>query len=1038
MTFWPTPVRCWSNLRPDKNGLVTIPADVVKGLPILQIVVSDPVNLLQRVITAPMEDVVTVDLRLAKALDADKPLSFERAVSIVSKDQPLDLESLGSAQLQVYGTFGSLMTLYKTLIGDPRLADFDELAVWHTLEPDAKLDAYSRLASHELHLFLWSYDRGFFDEVVRPYLQNKKEKQFIDHWLLESELSGYTTLWRYNQLNAAERALLALRLPEARETVRRELRERVAQQDENHQVIRMQIESALMLEGLREEEKQLSKSLRRQLGEVMERADNGLAQKRKSRALGLETATAESEAFDMKMAFDAPASGEFEGRMGGMGGGGFAGKAFYRDLDSTKQWAECHWDRIRTVGGPDPASLIAIDPFWMDLANGDLANLGVSSNLLRPVGNRHSALAALAMCGLPLKAGEIGLPTEPNEKYSPAHAVAVVTKRLKLLAAAEAESSILLGQRFARLDDVNRRDKRKPIEEPTEFLIGVAYQGQTVISNPTAERRLVDVFWQIPAGSIPLGGSQVTDSRTITLEPFAVQAIQYQFYFPKSGQYVHYPATVAVEGKLIARGAKKQFNVVDEASEDDRITWEKIARTGTPQQITDFLAASNLRELDWMLVAHRMQDQQVYRAIIGVLAEANIPISDLWAYSLKHRDEQAMKAYLSLRDDLVQRVGPVLNSPLLDVEPIERRMHELLEYAPLVRARIHRLGDENEILNPTFLQQYQGFVGVLGYSSDVSPEEELVLTYYLLLQNRIEEAINRFGDIKRDVMATKLQYDYVDAYLAIHREEFGVAEKIARQYAEYPIPRWNDRFSQLAQQLNQRRDLMQVEQLVSVDKADDDKAISEGAGDLAVLDRERRQEGAADQEPEVVVQVEGDALRIDHRRAKNVTLNLYGVDLELLFSKAPFVREDLQRMAMVRPMRTEKIDFDDATGTGRFELDEDLRRQTLLVEVVAGASRSTALYYGGEITTYVSESYGQLQTTDTKSHRPISTAYVKVYAKYPGGDVRFYKDGYTDSRGRFDYTSISASDAKGATRLAILVLSAEKGATLHDVAPPTQ
>ena len=42
-----------------------------------------------------------------------------------------------------------------------------------------------------------------------------------------------------------------------------------------------------------------------------------------------------------------------------------------------------------------------------------------------------------------------------------------------------------------------------------------------------------------------------------------------------------------------------------------------------------------------------------------------------------------------------------------------------------------------------------------------------------------------------------------------------------------------------------------------------------------------------------------------------------------------------------------------------------------LVEVVAGASRSTALYYGGDLTTYVSESFGQLQTTDLSTRRPI-------------------------------------------------------------------
>jgi hypothetical protein len=110
----------------------------------------------------------------------------------------------------------------------------------------------------------------------------------------------------------------------------------------------------------------------------------------------------------------------------------------------------------------------------------------------------------------------------------------------------------------------------------------------------------------------------------------------------------------------------------------------------------------------------------------------------------------------------------------------------------------------------------------------------------------------------------------------------------------------------------------------------------------------------------------------------------------------------------------------------------------LLVEVIAGASRSTALYYGGDLTTYVSESYGQLQTTDLGSNRPIEGAYVKVYARYPDGNVRFYKDGYTDLRGRFDYASVSAADAKGAVRFAILVKSDEKGATVHDVAAPNQ
>jgi hypothetical protein len=281
-----------------------------------------------------------------------------------------------------------------------------------------------------------------------------------------------------------------------------------------------------------------------------------------------------------------------------------------------------------------------------------------------------------------------------------------------------------------------------------------------------------------------------------------------------------------------------------------------------------------------------------------------------------------------------------------------------------------------------------------------------------------------------------LQYDYLDAYLWMHRGQYDRAEQVARRHRDHLVPRWKSRFNELLSQLQQRRSLMQTEQLVLANEQEALKTIAEGSGDLALMDRERRQGDASEQQPEVIVRVEGDSLRIDHRNTKEAIVNFYGVDLELLFSKAPFVREDLKRMAMVRPTVTEAIQFDGPSGVGRFDLNDNLRRQTLLVEVVAGASRSTALYYGGDLTTYVSESFGQLQTTDLGTGRPIEGAYVKVYAKYPGGEVRFYKDGYTDLRGRFDFASVSAGDAKGAERFAILVKSDEKGATIHDVEAP--
>jgi len=52
----------------------------------------------------------------------------------------------------------------------------------------APLAVIRRLACHELHLFLSVHDVAFYDKVVRPFLQNKPEKQLVDHYLLGDDL----------------------------------------------------------------------------------------------------------------------------------------------------------------------------------------------------------------------------------------------------------------------------------------------------------------------------------------------------------------------------------------------------------------------------------------------------------------------------------------------------------------------------------------------------------------------------------------------------------------------------------------------------------------------------------------------------------------------------------------------------------------------------------------------------------------------------------------------------------------------------------
>jgi hypothetical protein len=239
--------------------------------------------------------------------------------------------------------------------------------------------------------------------------------------------------------------------------------------------------------------------------------------------------------------------------------------AFYQQLDSTKQWAESHWDHVRVAAeSPD---LIPIDPFWLAWAESEAESPEVNEHLLRPSTNRHAALFALAFAGLPLEPAEVKLPTD-NTPFAPPHPVAVVTKRLSPLKTTDREESILVGQRFeAVVPTESPRDRAKHAKPaPDEFIIGTAYRGQIILTNPTPGEQEVDVLWQIPAGAVPLAAGQATDSRTLTLQPFQVEKIEYQFYFPRPGEFVHYPVCVASEGTLAARGSERTFNVLGRRS----------------------------------------------------------------------------------------------------------------------------------------------------------------------------------------------------------------------------------------------------------------------------------------------------------------------------------------------------------------------------------------------------------------------------------------------------------------------------------------
>ena len=63
--------------------------------------------------------------------------------------------------------------------------------------------------------------------------------------------------------------------------------------------------------------------------------------------------------------------------------------------------------------------------------------------------------------------------------------------------------------------------------------------------------------------------------------------------------------------------------------------------------------------------------------------------------------------------------------------------------------------------------------------------------------------------------------------------------------------------------------------------------------------------------------------------------------------------------------------------------------------------------------------------------------YVKCFAKYKDDSVAFFRDGYTDLRGRFDYALSSANDITQVKQFAIFIYSEDHGAIIRECPPPS-
>lgn len=192
-----------------------------------------------------------------------------------------------------------------------------------------------------------------------------------------------------------------------------------------------------------------------------------------------------------------------------------------------------------------------------------------------------------------------------------------------------------------------------------------------------------------------------------------------------------------------------------------------------------------------------------FEAVTRLLESRHYYHPTLWSYGLLHADVPTARQYLMHNDMIVQECGGPIDSPLLTIDPVARHQYEHLEYKPLVNARAHALGQRRQIVNSALHAQYLRFLKMLTYHSQLDDTDLLAITYYLLLQDRIEEALERFSRVNPQRVASRFQYDYCAAYMELFRDEPTKARAIATAYQFHPVDRWRTAFAALIAQIDE-------------------------------------------------------------------------------------------------------------------------------------------------------------------------------------------------------------------------------------------
>ncbi|MEO8702010.1 MAG: hypothetical protein ABI867_18335, partial [Kofleriaceae bacterium] len=879
--FLPDPIIVLANLAPDAHGIVQIPRGELGTATTVTLVVDDPAGTTLRRAYLPETPLVPRDLRLRLALHPDRHATQKKAIAPLVPGAQLVIEDLATARVHLIDSVERAHAYLLALRDDATLREFAFVTRWNAIADGERRQLYSKYACHELHLFVFHKDRAFFDAVVKPYLAHKRTKTFVDHWLLGTDLAGYLEPSALAQLNVVERALLAQRLV-ADDQLARILGDEVAILPPDPARDTRLIDAVIGASELDE-----NSEIAGFKGDAMEQAEAELALPMTIASAGFARGgggAAKSEVADesrsrraapaspkKKLAKErAPRDKDFDDdELGADLDLREEAKPHFRAVDKTQEWAEHNWWHRLPAETP---AMMASSRLWRDLAHHRGGTPFLSPALGLATGSFAEAMVALAVTELPFVVGKHAIVSEgPRLTITAASNALAGSSQLVDGELVPGGQPLVIGMSYVRTDDRYEWESGEQRDKYVDqFATGVVYTCQLVLANPTSSRQRIAALVQIPRGAVPVAAARVTHTLDIVLEAYGTHGHEYAFYFPAPGQWTHFPVHVTRNEVIVAAAPGRMLEVTSGGGAADPRSWPYVSQRGSVADVVAHLATANLAAIDLARVAWRMRERTAYAEILAALERRRAYHDLLWAYALLHRDAPRIRVWLRALAGRLLAAGPVLE--MIDVDAEGLYAYEHLELAPLINARAHRLGPKLRILNDGLAAQYDRFLELVSHRKTPTSEDLLAAALYLVAQDRVDDALATLARVRPDAIADRMQHDYLAAYLACVVNEPARARDLATRWRDHPVDRWRFRFGALAAMLDE---------------------IGGGATTgPAIVDprsREHQHAGLAAQQPAFELEVDQSGLTVKSQKVVQLELRFFEMDVELLFSRQPFV-----------------------------------------------------------------------------------------------------------------------------------------------------